>query len=366
MTSSNGSGAPVSALRLGWAIAETRGRLRLGPTLEDESQGSRHPGRALPLGSERTWQEQTIETQRVASALAEGLALDFDLSELAGDPAPTGTRASAKLTELSKKLAQARRSGDAAVVQRTWNEFSEFLYLWDARIQDVLAADSIQVASAYQLGRGVAETYWALEPERSDPGDPRSWQFLLGEPRVAMLKRLLVRLTSSFPEFTAVATSRSLGAWAEVAQNSEVRGQPGTILGLREQLRIWHDLLLTGEPPQALVGRTSILKQARRLGPVLRAFLPEATIALIGAAAAATAAALFAAGSRFPGLAGALIVLGVFGVTSSAALAKAKNEANALLAKLRAALNLDLIVVAVTQPPARAFLDRSVGPAHTS
>jgi hypothetical protein len=114
------------------------------------------------------------------------------------------------------------------------------------------------------------------------------------------------------------------------------------------------------------VGRTSILKQARRLGPVLRAFLPEVIIALIGVAAAATAVALFAAGGRYPGLAGALVVLGVFGVTGSAALAKAKNEANALLVKLRAALNLDLIVEAVTQPPARAFLDRGRPSRHAS
>ena len=360
------SNAPLPALRLGWAIAETRGRLRLGPPAEGESPGRAHPGRALPLGGERSWQEQTIEIERVACALAAGLDLDFDVAELAGGATPTGTRASGKLTELSKELALARRSGDAAAVASAWQEFSEFIYLWDARIQDALAADSIQVASGYQLGRGVAETYWALEPERSDANDPRSWQFLLGEGRVAALRRLLVRLSSSFPEFSAVATSRSLGAWAKVAKDADLPAQPETIQGLRAQLRIWHDLLLTGEPPQALVGRTSMLKQARRLGPVLRAFLPEASIALIGAAAAAAAAALFAAGSRYPGLAGALVVLGVFGVTSSAALAKAKNEANALLAKLRAALNLDLIVEAVTQPPARAFLDRGRRSGHRS
>ena len=62
-----------------------------------------------------------------------------------------------------------------------WNTLSNKPYRWDAAIQDRLALLPAQSA-AYQLGRGLAETFWALEPRIMESTDPRSWELLLGRP----------------------------------------------------------------------------------------------------------------------------------------------------------------------------------------
>ena len=66
----------------------------------------------------------------------------------------------------------------------TWELLADCLYHWDAHIQDTLAAESETQSSAYQLGRGLAEAYWAY-PGAAD-GEPGSWSVLLGEQRRAV------------------------------------------------------------------------------------------------------------------------------------------------------------------------------------
>lgn len=45
-----------------------------------------------------------------------------------------------------------------------WSALTEPFYRWDAHTHDDLAALSFGAASACQLGRGLAELYWALNP----------------------------------------------------------------------------------------------------------------------------------------------------------------------------------------------------------
>jgi hypothetical protein len=345
----------LSALRFGWAIAEVRGRLRRGPPPGEDAPNPRRAGHALPLGGERKWDEQTIETQTVAETLAAGLNLDFDCAELTGLTDHAGTKASAYLGDRAKALWKAREAKppDAGVMAKTWEQIAELLWAWDAQIQDALAAESFAVASGYQLGRGLAETYWANDPEANGSDNPQSWEFLLGPERVDPIRRLQQRLSAYLLPMTAPAIEASLLAWSDVAKDQELRAKPGTLDALHGQVRVWHDLLLTGQPPESLVRRRSVLVRARRIRPVLRAFAPELGIGFASVAAAAAAAGLFAAGGGNRALAGVLAVLGFFGVTGSSALAKAKDEAHDLFAELRAALAADLIKQAVTVPPAR-------------
>ncbi|HEX3873362.1 MAG TPA: hypothetical protein VHW26_04385, partial [Solirubrobacteraceae bacterium] len=67
----------TSAFRLGWAIAELRGRYRPAvPHVEDQPTATR-PDNALRLAAERTPAEQRFELFRVVRGLSGVLELDF-------------------------------------------------------------------------------------------------------------------------------------------------------------------------------------------------------------------------------------------------------------------------------------------------
>lgn len=349
--------AVLKALRLGWAMAEARGRLRTGPP---KSVG--RPNRlehALPLEDERTWSEQTIEVEAIVAKLAQDLHVDFALHELSGQSG--NDTAGSRLQELSMALAKARTADDTNRLRVKWDETCEFIYAWDEKIQDSLAPGSFSVASAYQLGRGLAETFWALDPGATGD-DPRSWGFVLGSSRLSQLSRLLTRLADYFPAATAQTVSDSVAAWGEVAADSIVRARPETVSMLHEQIRAWHDALLLEQSLSARVPPRDYLRQARAIAPVLRAFLPEASIGLLGLVAALVAAALFAVGGVNSAVAPVLAILSGFGVTSAGALARAKNEAHSLFAQLQLAMNADVFREELTLEPARAYLDVDGGP----
>lgn len=340
----------LCAFRFGWALAESRGRLRTGET--PGIAAPRRPEHALPLGDERGWQEQTIETEEVVSRLAETLKLDFQMDQQGSETA------SARLKRLSKELQSERDAGHGSDAQSTWNKTAEFFFQWDARIQDTLAADSFAVASAYQLGRGLAETFWALDPRIGDDGDPRSAQQLLGLGRQQAFSRLLPRLSTYFTPATTTAIAASVDAWKRVADDGLFHEHPAVVNALHEQLRVWHDLMLIGQAPEARIDAKDLLARARRIGPVLKAFLPEVAAGLVSLASAGAAAALFALGTGSHAIAPVLSVLSVFGVTGATALARVKGQAHTLFDELRGAMDVDLTKEAVTLPPARTYLDQ--------
>src|SRR5207244_6331990 len=76
----------LSALRLGWAMSELRGRLRPGSKLIQVTpqSGPLRADHALPLGGERTVVEQLIEAEAVVSTLAQRLGLGVDVDQLTG------------------------------------------------------------------------------------------------------------------------------------------------------------------------------------------------------------------------------------------------------------------------------------------
>ena len=344
----------LKALRFGWAIAEMRGRLRTGPPTD--APVVHRLEHALPLEDERTWTEQTIELQAIVGALAQKQSLDVDfavgdLSEHRGNDT-----CSSHLEALSIELARLRNAGNESAVTFKWGEACEFFYAWDAKIQDALAPRSFSTASAYQLGRGLAETYWALDPATSDD-DPRSWSFLLGDTRREQLQSLLKRLADYFPPSTAQSVSASLGAWVAVAADEVVRAPRESIAALHDQIRGWHDALLLEQTLVQRVPPQELLKRSREFGPVLRAFVPELALGLIGFGAAGVAAAFFAVGGVWPAIAPVLAILGGLGITGSGALAKAKNDANSLFAQLQQAMDADLATRELTVLPARTYLD---------
>jgi hypothetical protein len=288
----------LSALRLGWSVAEMRGRNRPdGPPGEVVGMPD-HVDHPLPLRIERGKTELRIEIQSVVAELAQQLRVD---------DAPDGTSYSAALGEKTKLLAHVRahQAADAlrqaldlrgqqqpeqalqaltnglaaqqAVVARRrqalaaaqfarapetairteqaccageeaglaalehvidtfaegqqgaiahcldefaaaacqpWADLAELMWQFDAHVQDRLAALSESQAIGYQLGRGLADTYWALNPGQEDGS--ASWSFLLGERRCGELSRLTGRLAVYMGEYTAPAIAGSLEVWKAV------------------------------------------------------------------------------------------------------------------------------------------------------
>ena len=433
----------LAALRLGWSVAEMRGRNRPdGPSGEVIGMPDNvdHP---LPLRIERGRTELRIEIQSVVAELAHQLQVD---------QAPDGTSFSKALSDQAKLLAHARapkatdaprqardilqqldatdttesarqvlaaglaaqqatvarrrqalaaaqfahapeavvnheqacrdaeQAGAAALEQiiarmqeegpaalasaiteqlqeraaaarKPWSDLAELMWQFDAHIQDRLAALSESQAIGYQLGRGLADTYWALDP-REQHGSS-SWDFLLGERRCGELARMTGRLAAYMGEYTAPAIAGSLEVWKAVASTPAWLGDGDRAsAALYSQIRRWYELIILGQDPTTLIGPAAFIRNYRTLGRALKIFWPELLTTLLGAAALVALLVLV----NMHGAAGwAKTVSGVLAVVgfSLAGLTGAlKNSAQALLKRLRQDAYTDLVAIAVqTAPP---------------
>jgi hypothetical protein len=278
--------------------------------------------------------------------------VDPPCSDLTGQPAAVAAqKASARLTQLAKELEQARRNGAAGAAEAAWRQMADLFYAWDAHVQDALAARSFGTSSAYQLGRGLAEAFWALDPTAAAPDDARGWGFLLGPARRTALTRLLDRLAPQLPALTADAVSWSLQRWSDVAADAAWRGGSDAIPCLAQQARVWRDLLLTGREPAAMVDSGALLRRARNLWPVVRSFLPEVGILALSVGILSGAAALLGGHNSGHAEAAALAVLGATGISGAGLAAKAKDSAHQVLDHLRTELNRDVVRTSVTILP---------------
>jgi len=348
------NGEIARALRLGWAIAEARGRYRMW----DDGRlapagGSSRIEYTLPLADERSSAEQRIEVEDVLKALAIEAGVDVpdfhDLSQQESSP-DNPRPATSRLTDLATALKRAHDSTEKEI-SAAWSAMAEFLYGWDAHIQDRLAAGPFGTASAYQLGRCLGEVYWALD-SFAPPGAGGSWEFLLGNHRREEIRRLLARLKSHFDPLTISAVEASVLAWSTLALDPEWRGQLGVTSALASQARVWRDLLLTGVDPRTFVDPAGLIKRARQLRGVLTAFWPELLLLLAGWGGL-TAAARIATGNGSHPASLVLAVLSAVGVTGAGLGAWAKNAAHDVLGKLRSAFYADLVNSAVTLCPSR-------------
>ena len=204
------------AFRLGWVIAELRGRYR------PDRFGKREPGNQsallrkdfeLPLSNERSQTEIRIELFDAAEDLSRELKLNP--RDEHGHP----------LLEQIKPLMEAMEAAEDTERPGLWKGsqrkpgLAYHFFKWDAQNQDELVLGATQ-AAAYQLGRGLAETYWALHPER--PGDKMgSWEAVLGERRRDTLLRLSGRLSTYIGPLVLAAIDESVRAWSALATTTD-------------------------------------------------------------------------------------------------------------------------------------------------
>jgi hypothetical protein len=356
----------AAALRLGWILAEVRGRM--DPAADQTMEPSPAPPiMLLDAANERSAVERQVEAVKILASLSQGGTTDMAPEQLTfrthwaeGDKAVTELTASNMLRYLVSRLIWSRTgkdlSGtlgalspiDAAATERSsgtwWDRLAWFLWAWDEAIQDQFAAQTFGTASSYQLGRGLAETYWSLLPSKGGASD---WGFLLGKNRVDALCENARRLAPVIGKLTANAVVASVRSWGEVAAD------PGAYVDPKKELQrqtvIWRDLLVTGRDPLTMVGSHELARLARRPWPLVRAFAGEIALFFLGALAIGLAIAYL---SKFA--AAFFTSLGAVGIIASTAIGYAKSTVQNVTDRVRAVVNSDAVVDAVRRLPEKA------------
>lgn len=398
----------LTAIRLGWAMAEVRGRNRPDAPPGAKATLPGPPTEALPLRVEQTSTELRIVAQSLLGVLARDLRLDQGKDHTnfpkaiddrakrlyearkaaagtdhpnapadagaepgaAGGPAVPGAavlvavpdRATPDVTgpvvtvavgEAPAVTAPAVTAaaeavpGDPAV---EWLALQELIFKFDAHIQDTLAWGPDTIACGYQLGRALAEPYWALDPGLPDnTPSPAAWWFLLGPERGGEMCRLAGRLTTYFHPLTAAAIAGSVQIWEHVAADPAWRKNAEDELYF--QVRRWYGLVVMKQDPTILVQPYAMVRSFRMVFRTLRIFWPE----LLGAAIAAAALSGFAVAigqnhiSSFAK--SALGFIAITGLSIAGVMARLKSQAQVMVTRLRQDVYTDLVAVAITTAP---------------
>jgi hypothetical protein len=250
----------------------------------------------------------------------------------------------------------------AAAARQPWADLAELMWQFDAHVQDRLAALSEHQAVGYQLGRGLADTYWALDPRQQEGS--ASWGFLLGERRCDELSRLTGRLAAYMGEYTAPAIAGSLEVWKTVVSTPAWLGHPDQArAALYSQIRRWYELIILGQDPTTLIAPAAFIRDYRLLARAVKIFWPELAATLFGLAALITLLFLVGTNSATSWAKTLSAVLAIAGLSLAGLTGTLKNSAQALLKRLRQDAYTDLIAVAVqTAPraPNRSALQRAI------
>jgi hypothetical protein len=333
------------AFRLGWAVSELRGRYRpdrLGQRDPGHGQVFVRDGHELPLASERSPAEARKELIETVEDLGRALSL-------------TDQRTQAIWDVLKSSLESFEAKG--ADHDELWPHVAHRFYELDAHIQDRFVLYASQ-ATGYQLGRGLADTYWALRAARS-PGAMGSWEFLFGSDRCATLRRLAARLTSYIGSPVLAAIDGPLESWSELAANPQRRDQPDVQTDLYRQGLLWRDLIRgersTADLQQPGKTKTSATAEAWKELGLYRTAALSLKVPLIGAVISivllVAGASLLAEGSGSTAITTVVGILGALGLTSAGLYARAKAEVTSLLTNLSQTVETERIRQAANYCP---------------
>jgi hypothetical protein len=332
------------AVRLGWTLAEFRGRV----WYEDHVPIGLPPS-ALPLTRERSNFDRMTDCHDAIKALVTDLHAE-------ARPFESGTTLGDAINEAAARIKDLREPPTEADPSRTQvrQQLRRLSASWDREIRASLHPKALH---GYELGRGFGEARWELEVDDGVSRQERL-QSLLGSERVSQLTRILRILRARFDQDTWYALKASLEGWsAQTSRRKRSQSWIDAALNqLRQQSDIWHDLLLLELRADDLVTPELVLRTGRQLAGKLRVFtrwqvvlLTVAGLLVAGGAAALTVSigdsALFHAVGAFTAAAGALWI-GVTGVTTGA-----KNSASGLFVQLRQAFNAQLAARAATVLP---------------
>jgi len=355
------------AMRLGWYLAELRGRYWWQGPRPKIKELPVDPPHALPLRSERTPAESRAQCCETVAALAEALGVDrpYDADGL-HEARTFAQRIGVVLAPLEVEVAallsppgEGPHAADEGKKDAAWEHVAKLLHEWDAAIQDGFAARADVLCNAYLLGRGLAESYWALGPEHPATGSAQAgrtaasdWKFLFGDDRRGELSRLVGRVAAHVDPLTPAAIAGSIEAWGEVAKDKDWRAKDGRG-HLYEQLRRWYELLILSRDPTTFVAPYAVLRGWRTAIHAFKALWLQLVVAALSAGAVSLLAWLL---TTHQGAAWANVVLGLAGsagLTVATVSAKARSAGQQLLARLRQDAYSDLVAIAVTCIPDR-------------
>jgi hypothetical protein len=296
-------------------------------------------------------EEAELAVRRAAAAL------ELELATYTGEE--YGLKALSQVIEALEQSVQAgvesirqHHQVVATNAEKCWRDLAELIWEFDAHVQDGLAAVSETQAIAYQLGRGLAETYWALDP--ADADGSTGWNFLLGDERCSELCRLVGRLSTYLDEYTAAAIAGSVEVWKEVVKTPAWLGNTRDAQqALYRQIRRWFELLILGQDPTTLVRPGAVIKDYRIVLRAARLFWPQLAGTVIGLGFLAALLVLLSVGSGAAWAKTLSGVVAVAGLSLAGLTGTLKNSAQAMLKRLRQDSYTDLVAIAVqTAPPA--------------
>jgi hypothetical protein len=251
----------------------------------------------------------------------------------------------------------------AAAARQPWADLAELMWQFDAHVQDRLAALSESQAIGYQLGRGLADTYWALNPGQEHGS--ASWSFLLGERRCGELSRLTGRLAAYMGEYTAPAIAGSLGVWKAVVSTPGWLGDAQqTGQALYSQIRRWYELIVLGQDPTTMIGPAAVMRNYRTLARAFQLFWPQLLATVFGLGALITLLFLVNVGGAAAWEKTLSGVLAAVGLSLAGLTGTLKNSAQALTKRLRQDAYTDLVALAVQTaptPPDKSALQKAIG-----
>jgi hypothetical protein len=272
------------------------------------------------------------------------------------DPAPAG------LAALQTGLQTITKAAEQA-----WKDLAKLLWRFDAHIQDVLAASADSQAVGYQLGRGLAETYWALDPAQNDGST--GWSFLLGQERCDELGRLVGRLGAYMGPYTAPAVAGTIVIWRSVAENKDQqwRGDGQDALdaaqqALYRQTRRWYELIVLAQDPTTLIKPYQLVFQYRTVLRALGLFWPQLVATIAGLVALGFLLFLLSSNSASTWKQSLSGILAAVGLSFAGLTGTLKSSALAMLTRLRQDAYTDLVTLAVqtTPPPKNAKKKKSL------
>ena len=232
-----------------------------------------------------------------------------------------------------------------------WQDLAQLLWRFDAHIQDRLSAMSETQACGYQLGRGLAETYWALDPDQGTGS--RCWDFLLGDERCTEICRLVGRLGAYMTEYTAPAITGSIEVWKYLVCQPAWRGD-GQVANaaLYHQIRRWYELIVLGQDPTTLIEPAGLMSGAQTVARAAKLFLPELVATVIGIAFLVLLLLLISVGTGTTWEKTVSGIVAAVGLSLAGLTGTLKNSAQAMLKRLRQDTYTDLVAIAVqTAPP---------------
>jgi hypothetical protein len=163
------------------------------------------------------------------------------------------------------------------------------------------------------------------------------------------MSRLAGRLEAYFHPYTAAAIAGSVQIWKHLAADKAWRSHADD--HLYRQTRHWYELVVMRQDPTTLVQPYALIRNYRLILRALRIFWPE-LLGTIVAAGALSGFVVLLGQNKVNSLLNSLLgLIAITGFTTAGFLAKLKNQAQAMVTRLRQDVYTDLVAVAITTAP---------------